>query len=335
MRNVIHKRNLKVDTPNASSLIRPSGDRSPVMTPEARSLVEKHIGLVGMHLRKRVPTPPSPRRDREYEDLFQEGCLALARAAMEYDPERHGVFVAYAIQRIRRTVHQALHEQFALMRVPPNRLREAKHSPEARRLQTVVQLPDEAMVASEHAPGSLGNPHGRETFGHRLRQRYERAVRLALRSLEQRPWPRRDPTPILRRFAEERILIEHEALRTPLRQIARDFEISSSRASAYERRLTQEVENQVRQDPQMPLLMRMIRENEGQADGLLDERQCRELEDSEELQFARRFARMDRTDKAGTLMTLLEHANIEMNEVARNLFRLSRASDGAEIALSV
>ena len=54
------------------------------LTEEQRQLVTRHIGLVGVHLRTRVPTPYQPTRDREREDLFQEGCIALVKAARRY-----------------------------------------------------------------------------------------------------------------------------------------------------------------------------------------------------------------------------------------------------------
>ena len=55
---------------------------SSALSADQQALVARNLGLVGLHLRNRVPTPRQPMRQREYEDLFQEGCLALIRAAI-------------------------------------------------------------------------------------------------------------------------------------------------------------------------------------------------------------------------------------------------------------
>jgi len=40
-----------------------------------QELVRRNVGLVAVHLKRHVGDLAVPRRDREYEDLFQEGCL--------------------------------------------------------------------------------------------------------------------------------------------------------------------------------------------------------------------------------------------------------------------
>ena len=83
-----------------------SGTKQPAapLTDEQRRLVRKNIGLVAVHLRRYVRNLEVPRSDREWEDLFQEGCLALIRAALTFRTERGIPFAAFALPPRRSTV---------------------------------------------------------------------------------------------------------------------------------------------------------------------------------------------------------------------------------------
>ena len=85
-----------------------------------RRRVRENLGLVGLHLRKHVRNLRTPRREREWEDLFQEGCLGLIRAAVDFAPEREIPFAAFALPRIHHAVSLALQSRFTLIR-PPRR----------------------------------------------------------------------------------------------------------------------------------------------------------------------------------------------------------------------
>ena len=91
------------------------------LTEEQRRLVRENIGLVGVHLRRHLADLAVPRRDREGDDLFQEGCLGLVQAARRFDPEGGIAFPAYALPRIHKAVSKALYRKFATVRVPPKR----------------------------------------------------------------------------------------------------------------------------------------------------------------------------------------------------------------------
>ncbi len=104
------------------------------MTDEQRGLVADNVGLVRVHLRRYVRPFGGPQRDREWEDLFQEGCLGLIRAATTYSASRGIPFAAYALPRIHNAVSRALHERFATVKIPVKRRRRAvgdRHSPDA------------------------------------------------------------------------------------------------------------------------------------------------------------------------------------------------------------
>ncbi len=80
-------------------------------------MVTENIGLVMYHLRRHVPNLGTPQRDREWEDLVQEGCMGLIRAAALYRHERGIPFVAFALRRIQKEVSRALHSKFCLISI--------------------------------------------------------------------------------------------------------------------------------------------------------------------------------------------------------------------------
>ena len=98
------------------------GERERVpLTDEQRRLVRENIGLVSVHLRRYVGNLAFPRRDREWDDLFQEGCLGLIQAAAAFRQERGIPFAAFALARIHNAVSRALHCKFSTVHVPPKR----------------------------------------------------------------------------------------------------------------------------------------------------------------------------------------------------------------------
>lgn len=292
------------------------------LTPQQQKLVADNLGLIGVHMRHRVPTPRFPTRQREYDDLFQEGCLALMRAAQTYDPGRHGAFAAYALPRIRGAVHIAIHEHFATVRVP---CRQAKESAAASAARGLTENPVQELTPELARELAVSDQPGRsgETIRHVLRRRFERAVKLAIAELHARTWRHRNPLPIMERIAAERLLIPGESGRTALRQIARDFNISSGRASAYENQLTAAVHTQLAADTQVAALIRMAKEDAHGFDAQLDWTQREVLLKTEVTGFEARFVRLSRTDRAEVIYSLIERTTQAADEVVRNLYRLA------------
>lgn len=97
----------------------PQGQRP--LTAEQRRLVAQNVGLVAVHLRRHAGDPTVPTRDREWEDLFQEGCLGLIRAATAYRKDRGVPFAVFALRRIHHAVSLALHHKFSTVVTPPPR----------------------------------------------------------------------------------------------------------------------------------------------------------------------------------------------------------------------
>jgi len=307
----------------------PADRESPVLSPAQRALAAQHMGLVGVHLRNRVPTPRRPMRQREYDDLFQEGCVALVRSASRYDPGRDGPFAAFVLPRIRAAIHAALHRRFSLIRVPARALARARASGDlaAQRERKPVELPaDDGVI--EPSGTAIESASG-QTIRHAVRHRFERAVRHALADLGERRWRRRNPCPIMSRVAAERLLISRESARTPLRQIARESGVSSSRAAAYEQQLTEVVSQYFACDAQLPLLVRFAGEDPAGFDGPVDPRRRELLLQAELEAFEDRFVRLERSARAELVYSMIEHSASAVLEVACNLYRLTATEESA------
>lgn len=290
------------------------------LTPEQQDLVTQHLGLVGLHLRNRVPTPRQPKRQREYEDLFQEGCVALVRAAARWDPQRDGVFAAYALPRIRGAVFRAIHDRFTLVRIPVRAAQKLRDQPGRQSPVHVIEIndsPEPSMIVS-HQDSQPG-----ETIRHSIRRRYELAVRRTLEQMRRRVWRHRNPCEIMSRIADERLLIDAESSRTPLRQIARDFGISSGRASEYERNFVTAVTENFQNDPQVAALLAMARDDPQGQDGIVDAQRRVQVQQAQIAAFDEEFLDMAPTQRAETIYSLIERSTHCVPEVARNLFRLT------------
>lgn len=292
------------------------------LTEPQQQLVEDHLGLVAMHLRNRVPTPRLPHRQREYDDLYQEGCLALLEAALRYRATRDGAFVPYALLRIRRSIHDALLDQFSVVKVPVRAMKQAmrKDSHVQWAPLPTVSLPDRPLRSPTARDPSA--PQG-PCLRHLLREQFERAVYRAIKYLHTLEWRHRNPCDVMERLARERLLIAREAERTPLRRIARDHSVSSSRAVAYEKQLLSAVESELSRDPQFALLMRFAGDDAAAWDARLDESQVRQVREAKTKEFEKRFEQLNERAKAVTLYRLLERSTPAIEEVARNLYTLT------------
>ena len=303
----------------------------PVLTPEQQSLVAANIGLVGVHLRNRVPTPRQPTRQREYEDLFQEGCVALVRAASTYNANRHGPFAAYALPRIRGAIHAALHEYFATIRVPARICKRAKRNRDDKHHPALNGVQELTLEVARRLTAAMPVGPGGETIRHAVRQRYERAVGLALADLQTRSRRGRNPVPIMRRLAAERLLIAYEDERTALRQIARESGISCGRVSAYERQLADTVREHFAADPQLPLLTAFACEDAQSYSGVVDAQRRHLLMQAELDAFVERFSQLNRSEQAELVYGLIERSTAAVAEVVLNLYRLTIAHDSERI----
>lgn len=218
-----------------------SGTGGVVLSDQQRALVQQHLWLVDLHLRKKVPGLNKPLAGRSRDDLYQEGCLGLIEAVRRYDPEQGIPFVAFALPRIHTAVSRALWRGSSLVAVP--RRLHLGRGPESRQeFAQVVPLDREPPGRVESPePGRPGSPPA-ETLGRRLRRKIERAVRSAVEQESRVKSRRGDRRRLLEELAEHRLLVPHEDQRTPLREIARRTGSSIARVVQCDQRLRERIE---------------------------------------------------------------------------------------------
>lgn len=72
------------------------------LTPMQKQLVTDHLHLVEKVIHKYI-SPKKDKRDMEWNDLYQTGCLALCNAALKHDMTTP--FSAYAVRSIRNSLY--------------------------------------------------------------------------------------------------------------------------------------------------------------------------------------------------------------------------------------
>ena len=242
----------------------------PVMNSVQRERVRRYLDLVGLHLRRRVYLPSSPTRTRETEDLFQEGCLGLIRAAVSYDPDCDGEFAPYALARIRASVHKAIYEHFATVRVPIGTLHRRKHAmrsqeqasepgrqdPYVMRCVAIQMDMDEFADRRKRAsvlPDLPSTEACTDSIGQHLRDKLSIVLEEAIRRTSRR-CRRSGALDILQVLASERLAIPDEQRRTPLRAIARRFSVSLGRVVNWQRNLERVARSILCDDEEFKLL---------------------------------------------------------------------------------
>jgi len=335
----------EVDAGVAHGAVRRCGkdDRGRVatLTPEQSELVRKTLGLVAVHLRRHVANLAQPRHDREWEDLFQEGCLGLIRAAVGFDASRGIAFAAFAFPRIHNAVSTALEAKFSTIKMPSRRRGGNRGgSRDRHRPNGADQHADDnsARSSDRHSGSHSGHPeravlrsyvagidrdvHDRRardpsevlerggnvvgaTVGDGLREKYERAVHRSRELVSRRGGVRGDRSQLAKMIAEERLLVPNEDHRRALRQIARDTKSSYARVADCERRMTDAMREMLSGDPEFDALSRKARTTPDGMGSDMDESTERELARAGASAFSRRFQEANTKDRAVLLERLL------------------------------
>jgi hypothetical protein len=311
------------------------------LTEEQRQLVAKNMGLVNVHIRRFVALPRSASREREYEDIFQEGCLALMEAARTHNPAAHGPFAAYAIPKIHHAISIALYEHFSTVRVPAKAIKRARrrvrvgralqrHRPEPALIRTHA-FTDESLdnaVGTEvrHQPGSTTRPVGRPwrperpTVRVRLREKYEAAVRTAAERLSGGLRGRDDRDALIKRFVEERFLVPDPNARTPKRQLARDFRCSIGRIESCEDSMVAAIRSLLGADEEFALLLRLAHRDQHGMDAVIDRDVAVGLDRAAIDGFARRYGRLPADQQGMVLRDLVRMTLGSLSGFAGRLF---------------
>ncbi len=310
------------------------GRRGPIDDGQCR-LVRENMGLVAVHLRRYVANLATPRRDREWDDLFQEGCLGLIEAARTFREERGIPFAAYALPRIHNAVSKALHGKFATVRVPAQRAKPRNEGESAEKPGNPERRPTVCSLSDERAGGVADRRHrnldgeGGETIGDRVRRKYDDAVALARDALSKGASTRGDRDKLVRILAEERFLVPSEESRRALRQIARDTRSSYARVAQYEKQLGGAIRRTLEADPEFVELQRRARADPDGGEVPIDEELETGLVVAGAEEFARRFVRADSGNRAKMLHAVLSTSGSEIdieNMVRTHFARLPAAA---------
>ncbi len=303
------------------------------LTVEQRRLVRENIGLVSVHLRRHLRNLSVPRRDREWEDLFQEGCIGLIRAAVVFREEAGIPFAAFALPRIHNAVSRALHSKFSTVRVPPERKSAGRGdaaddavSDQSHRSR-VYSMSDEVerrlADTRRHHPEAPGS----ETIGQRLRDKYERAVQSAADDISCRASRRGDRDKLVRVLTEERFLVPDEESRTALRQIARQTKSSYARVAQCDKQIGSEIRHRLEADPEFRELRLRARANPDGAALQIDRALERDLATASGEEFIRRLRSAPRHDRARLLEALVQASDPEFeNVLSDSVARLAKSS---------
>jgi len=323
-----HRGGLTVDT---------TAQHSPqALTAAQQQLVADHLGLVALHIRRFVSGARRGSGQRDYDDLFQEGCCGLALAARNYDPASGMSFPAYALPRIRLAISTALTEKSGLIRVP--RVRRAadpaKADPRARergpRVQALVDRPMQARPADADVDGES------RTVGDRLREKYDLALAAARQVLARRKSVRADRDRVAARILSERLAIAEPEERTSLRRIAAETGSSHARVVQCERRLFAEARRALVGDLEFQGLEDACRRSVDGVDTCIDAPLAARLRGLAAVGFCRRWKALARPRQAEYTLRLVESLPGGADTALRELFcRLYvPAADALSLALA-
>jgi hypothetical protein len=286
---------------------------SKALTDVQRRLVRDNVGLVAVHLRRNVVNLLHPKREREWDEPFQEGCLGLIRAAAAFRAQRGIPFAAFALARIRNAVSRALLTKFNTIYVPPQRPPHhdaasiGVRRDEETRGPKVFELSGDLADRATHRQHPGASPAAYcPTVGERLREKYERAVKEAAHALSNRTSTRGDRERLVRALVEERFLVPEEGSRRPLRHIAHDTRSSYGRVADCDKQLIEEIRRILEADPEFHALQKLSKTDPIGAQLLIDENLDRRLAEITAAEFTRRYSVAARDERATMLQNLLE-----------------------------
>ena len=318
------------------------------LSEDQQQLVRNHIGLVAGPLRRSVGRILHPRRHREWEDLFQEGCLGLIQAAMTFDPARGIPFPSYALPRIQHAVSRGVRRCFQTVALPVLRKKPAGAAKPAHETQNAPAIggpettlvrdgaafdewPDAPLpwptvqalgdVSLEDDSAQKCHEYGTfdfETVGDRLREKYDRAARRAALHVVRTLPRRRAAHAAIALLLRERLLLPEEESRRPLRQIARESQTSYARVAQCEKRLIEETRRLLLADPEFGELRRRARAHPIGVHAPFDERLARDLRTLSADSYVRSLRCAPPSLRARLLMALEDIAAVGWEDVVRD-----------------
>ena len=230
-----------------------------------RRLVESHLPLIHHTLNRLDDWVRRHRARGRYNELVQEGSLALIDAVRSHEPTRHGAFAPYAMARIHFAVSRFAHETQCAIRVPfstqrrrKRRFRDEKsrHDPSAP--PRVARLRNAHRIIARHA-APADAPGDSPTLGDRIRHRIDRAAARAQKRMAESP----RLTPVGReavaRCAQTRWTIPDPDCKRPIRELARSLNCPPSHIMRCEERFKKRVAEILAADPALSKFLALTR----------------------------------------------------------------------------
>ncbi len=304
--------------------------REEKLTAAQRRLVSNNLGLIGVHIKRHVCGLRFPHFDREWDDLFQEGCLGLIDAAKRYSQSRNMTFATFALPRIRNAVNKALNYRFNTIYIPHKKL---LTQPQAIVFQTPI--PEKTTMNSEEALATLTTSPPvfttAQTIGDRIRQRYESAVHKATDWMMRLKTSRDDRRRLIDTIIEHRLLIPNEENKTPLRQIARETNSSYSRVSQCEKQMIKKIHDILAEDFEFVAMDRYARKKRLGMDHPVDEALDCNLRQASSDEMLRRYRKANPQGQASLMWRVMETDTKQAERMLRD--RFTQLEPGARRAI--
>lgn len=292
------------------------------LTERQRRQVEENIGLVAVHLRRHIKGTAEATRDREREDLFQEGCLGLIQAVQTFRPQSGIPLPAYLLPRIHTAVSRALRGGFSTVRRPLYQPRRTAACEETE-YPTTVALdfdPQDRRPDPRHALERSSEEKGTGTIGERIRASYVRSVRRAAEESKRARPARGDRAQLIDRLVEQRLLVPEAEARVSLHSLARQTRSSYARVAQCEKRILDRVRAELTDDAETQHLREEARRNAEGMETPIDARLEAELEQARIDRFIARLRAAPAERQGAVLLALIDAAGTCLETLARTLF---------------
>lgn len=237
-----------------------------------RRLVESHLPLIHLTLRRTHSLVEHATAARERSELFQEGCLALMEAVRTHDPCRHGVFAAFAMARIHYAMSRFAHEQHNLIRVPYMTQRRRKQFRKSHEQDRHSPEPLPRVVALRESRSSPHRRHSRElaaqrltrtgdetTIGDLVRERLDYAACNVAARMRESARSTDGNRKLVDLCMRERWTVPEPAEQTSIRQLARKLGCSISRITHCEERFRKRLAETLERDARCQRLIDIAR----------------------------------------------------------------------------
>ncbi len=256
------------------------------LSDQQRRRVESHLPLVSLTLGGLDDLVRRHRIAGQFQELFQEGSLALVDAVRTHDAARHGRFAPFAMARIHFAVSKFVHETRSVIRVPfivqrrhrrRSRDEKERHRPNPSPRVLRLTRPGGVVARSASSPSDPFDPPGDDapTIGDVVRERYDSAAHRVATAMAASSRAAPDRRQAVEKCKAGRWMIPEPDERDSLRDVARSLKCPPSRVEYCESRFLCQVGELLEADPSLQALIRLSRRSpHGMAHRLTEKEQA-------------------------------------------------------------